>query len=164
MTLEIQLPMNNVIGYMGEGLFTDRTRGAIYNLRVYHNTSPYENISVRGPMELAYNMTGLDPSAPNLWDHYNAVTKTLYLQGPMKFDNYKWPDGHLYHSAPWIEFNVANSSWGGHAASLPVSPTTAVEESAGSGAALSEISALAAVIMGTSLAVIALGAGARRKD
>jgi len=164
MTLEIQLPMNNVIGYMGEGLFTDRTRGAIYNLRVYHNTSPYENISVRGPMELAYNMTGLDPSAPNLWDHYNAGTKTLYLQGPMKFDNYKWPDGHLYHSAPWIEFNVANSSWGGHAASLPVSPTTAVEESAGSGAALSEISALAAVIMGTSLAVIALGAGARRKD
>jgi hypothetical protein len=164
MTLEIQLPIgDNVIGYMGEKLTTGRGSGAIYNLKKYGNTSPYDNITVRGPMELGYNMTGLGPGALNLWDYYNPGTKTLKMIGPMNFDNYRWPDGLLYHSAPWIEFNVANLTWGG-TTSLPVSSGPGVEESAGSGAALSEMVTLAAVLMATSLAVVALGAGARRKD
>jgi hypothetical protein len=114
-------------------------------------------------MELGYNMTGLGPGAPNLWDYYDPVTKTLRMAGPIDFDNYRFWDGLLYHSAPWIEFNVANVTWGA-TTSLPVSSGPGVEESAGSGAALSEMAALAAVLMATSLAVVALGAGARRKD
>jgi hypothetical protein len=163
MTFEIQLPMqDDVIGYMGEGLTTGRTSGAIYELR-RGNASAYENITVHGPMELGYNMTGLGPGAPNLWDYYNSTTKTLRMVGPINFDNYRFWDGLLYQSAPRIEFNVANVTWG-VTTSLPVSSGPVVEESAGSGAALSEIATLAAVLMATSLAVIALGAGARRKD
>jgi len=169
MTFEIQLPnRDDVIGYMGEKLTTGTRQnryedGAIYNLKTYGNTSPYENITVRGPMELGYNMTGLGPGAPNLWDYYDPLTKTLKMTGPINFDNYRFEDGLLYHSAPWIEFNVANVTWGG-TTSLPVSSGPDVEESAGSGAALSEMATLAAVLMATSLAVVALGAGARRKD
>ncbi len=166
MTFEIQLPtQDNVIGYAGEWLLTGKTSGAIYNLRTFGNTSPYENITVHGPMELGYNMTGLGPGAPNLWDFYNPVTKTLRMVGPMNFDNYRYWDGYLYHSAPWIEFNVANvtSAWS-TTTSPPVSLEPGLEESASSGAALSELTALAVVLMATSMAVIALGAGARRKD
>jgi flagellar basal body-associated protein FliL len=163
MTFEIQLPtQSNVIGYMGENLTTGRNSGAIWELKK-GNTSAYENITVHGPMELGYNMTGLGPGAPNLWDYYNPATKTLKMVGPIDFDNYRFWDGLLYHSAPWIEFNVANVT-GGATTSLPVSSGPSVEESAGSGAALSEMAALAAVLMATSLAVVALGAGARRKD
>jgi len=166
MTFEIQLPtQDNVIGYAGEWLYTAKFSGAIYNLKKNHNASAYENITVHGPMELGYNMTGLGPGAPNLWDYYDPATKTLMMKGPINFDNYRHWDGYLYHSAPWIEFNVANvtSAWG-VTISLPVSSEPGVEESVGSGAAMSEMAALAAVLMATSLAVVALGAGARRKD
>lgn len=163
MTFEIQLPrQDNVIGYMGEKLTTARTTGAIVELKK-GNKSAYENITVHGPMELGYNMTGLGPGAPNLWDYYNPATKTLMMIGPIDFDNYRFWDGLLYQSAPRIEFNVANVTWGA-TTSLPVSSGPGVEESAGSAAALSEMAALAAVLMATSLAVVALGAGARRKD
>jgi hypothetical protein len=163
MTFEIQLPtQDNVIGYMGEKLATTRTSGAIVELKK-GNYSAYENITVHGPMELGYNMTGLQLGAPNLWDYYNPGTKTLKMTGPIDFDNYRFWDGLLYHSAPWIEFNVANVTWGA-TTSLPISSGPGVEESAGSGAALSEMAALAAVLMATSLAVVALGAGARRKE
>jgi hypothetical protein len=165
MTLKIQLPNRpDVIGYMGEKLPCSNrpASGAIYNLK-RGNTSMYDNITVHGPMWLAYNMTGLGSGAPNLWTYYDNGTKTLSLVGPMNFDNYRFPNGLLYHAAPWIEFSVANVTWGA-TTSLPVSSGPGVEESAGSGAALSEMAALAAVLMATSLAVVALGAGARRKD
>ena len=132
MTFEIQLPArDNVIGYMGEKLTTGRTSGAIYNLRVNHNASAYENITVHGPMELGYNMTGLGPGAPNLWDFYDPVTKTLRMVGPIDFDNYRHWDGYLYHSAPWIEFNVANVTWG-NGDTLPFADA-GTDQSAGSG-------------------------------
>ncbi len=106
MTLTIQLPIgNNVIGYSGVGLTTGRTYGAIYELKM-GNDSAYENITVRGQMTLGYSMTGLGPDAPNLWNYYSEVNKTLRLFGPMIFDNYRFPNGLLYHGAPWIEFNV----------------------------------------------------------
>jgi hypothetical protein len=168
MTLTIQLPngvnKDNAIGYMGVGLPCSNRppSGAIYELK-RGNASMYENITVHGPMWLGYNMTGLGPGAPNLWTYYNNNTKTLSLAGPMDFDNYHHGNGLLYHSAPWIEFNVANVTWG-VTTSLPVSSEPGVEESAGSGAALSEMATLAAVLMATSLAIVALGAGARRKD
>jgi len=166
MTFEIQLPTgDNIIGYAGEKLVCNRLNGAIFELRNGGNASAYENITVHGPMTLGYNMTGLEPGAPNLWDSYDPLNKTLKMVGPINFDNYRFPDGLLYHSAPWIEFNVANvtSAWS-TAVSPPVSSGPGVEESSGSGAALSEMAALAAVLMATSLAVVALGAGARRKD
>ncbi len=106
MTLTIQLPIgNNVVGYSGVGLTTGRMSGAIYELK-RGNASAYDNITVYGQMTLGYCMTGLGPDAPNLWDYYSSVNKTLKLFGPMSFDNYRFPNGLLYHSAPWIEFNI----------------------------------------------------------
>ena len=131
MTFEIQLPTrDNVIGYMGERLPTGRSTGAIWELK-RGNKSAYENITVHGPMELGYNMTGLGLGAPNLRDYYNAATKTLMMTGPMNFDNYRFWDGLLYHSAPWIEFNVANVTWG-NGDTLPFANAGA-DQSVGSG-------------------------------
>jgi len=131
MTFEIQLPTrDNVIGYMGERLPTGRSTGAIWELK-RGNKSAYENITVHGPMELGYNMTGLELGAPNLRDYYNPTTKTLMMTGPMNFDNYRFWDGLLYHSAPWIEFNVANVTWG-NGDTLPFANAGA-DQSVGSG-------------------------------
>jgi hypothetical protein len=131
MTFEIQLPTgNNVVGYMGEKLTSLRTSGAIFELKK-GNKSAYENITVHGPMELGYNMTGLGPGAPNLWDYYNPATKTLMMTGPIDFDNYRFWDGLLYQSAPRIEFNVTNVTWG-NADSLPFA-NAGIDQSVGSG-------------------------------
>jgi len=106
MSLTIHLPTgNNVTGYKGQGLPCNRTSGAIYELK-RGNTSAYDGITVRGEMTLGYSMTGLGPDAPNLWNYYSSVNKTLTLFGPMNFDNYRFPNDLLYHSAPWIEFNI----------------------------------------------------------
>jgi len=164
MTLTIQLPnRHDVLGFMGEPLPGGRFSGAIYNLK-RGNLSYYENITVRGDMWLGYNMTGLGAGAPNLWTYYDNITKTLRLVGPMDFDNYKLPNGLLYHGAPWIEFDVSNVTWGA-ITSLPVaSGPTDGASSASSASLLSELAALGAVVMGTALAVVALGACSRRKD
>jgi len=164
MTLTIQLPNRpDVLGFMGEKLPGGKFSGAIFNLK-RGNKSYYENITVRGDMWLGYNMTGLGPGAPNLWDYYDNFTKTLSLVGPMNFDNYRFPDGYLYHGAPWIEFDVSNDTWGA-ITSVPVaSGPTDGASSASSASLLSELAALGAVVMGTALAVVALGACSRRKD
>jgi hypothetical protein len=109
-TLTFQLPTrNDVIGYVGQGLPTGRTSGAIYNLKM-GNPGYYENITIRGAMWLGWYMTGLGPGAPDLSTMYNNFTKTLYMVGPMDFDNYHFWNGLLYHSAPWIEFDVSNGT------------------------------------------------------
>jgi hypothetical protein len=111
MTLEVQLPTrSDVIGYMGEWLYNQRLAGAIFDLK-RGNRSAYDNITIYGPMTLGYNMTGFGPDAVNMWDYYDPVAKKLTLVGPMNFDNYHHPGGELYHSAPWIEFNVQNVTW-----------------------------------------------------
>jgi hypothetical protein len=163
-TLTIQLPTYDVVGFMGEPLPCSFRSGAIYQLKQFKNPQYYENITVRGPMWLGYNMTGFGPDAPNLWNYYDNTSKTLSLVGPMNFDNYRFPDGYLYHAAPWIEFNVANVTWGA-ISSLPAAPEPyAGEPTTTSSAALSDLAMLGVVILATSLAVVALGAGARRKD
>jgi hypothetical protein len=164
MTFTIQLPnRHDVLGFMGEPLPGGRFSGAIYNLK-RGNLSYYENITVRGDMWLGYNMTGLGPGAPNMWSYYDNTTKTISLVGPMDFDNYRLPNGLLYHGAPWIEFDVSNVTPGA-ITSVPVtSGPTDGGSSASSASPLSELAALGAVIMGTALAVVALGACSRRKD
>jgi hypothetical protein len=161
MTFEIQLPTHDkVLGYMGEKLFTDRRAGAIYELKK-GNTSAYDNITIHGPMTLGYNQTSQVPGeGVNMWDYYDPVAKKLMLVGPMNFDNYRFPNGLLYHSAPWIEFNVENASFG----PLPLATTVTAESSApltgpsmSSDAAVLEIAALAVVLCGMvmTLAVVA---------
>ena len=164
MILTIQLPTrNDVIGYMGEGLATGRTTGAIYELR-RGNASAYENITVHGPMWLGYNMTGTGPGAENLFEHYNNVTKTLRLEGPMDFDNYHYPNGLLYHSAPWIEFNVANLTWGPTVVSAASVDGPAAEASLTSDAVVSEFCVLAMVLSGAIMAVAAVASNIDRRD
>jgi hypothetical protein len=163
MTFTIQLPTrDNVIGYMGEGLYTARTAGAIYELKK-GNTSAYDNITVHGTMWLGYNMTGLEPGAPNLWTYYDNTTKTLRLVGPMDFDNYHHENGLLYHSAPWIEFNVANATWGPLLVAASSAPAAGAGQAASGTSAASELVMLGVVLVATSLAVVALGASLRRR-
>ncbi|MBN1677578.1 MAG: PKD domain-containing protein [Candidatus Thermoplasmatota archaeon] len=115
MTLTIQLPnRDDVIGYRGMGL----PFGSIGDLEL-GDDSAYRNIQVNGPMWLGYYMTGLEPDAPNLRPMYDNATGTLFMEGPFDFDNYHHAGGELYHSAPWIEFNVANYTWPGDTNDLP---------------------------------------------
>jgi hypothetical protein len=159
MTFEIQLPQrSDVIGYKGEWLYTARTAGAIYLLK-RGNDSAYENITVRGPMTLGYNMTGTGPGAVNLWDYYDPVQKKLTLVGPLNFDNYHHENGRLYHSAPWIEFNVENVTWGPPpgltmVTAMPGASDVPLPGSSLSGdAAISEVAALAVVLCGIVMTV-----------
>jgi len=98
-----------VIAYEGVGLPTGRTSGAIYQLK-QGNPSMYEAIEIHGTMWLGYYMTGLGPDAPDLSACYYNDTKMLVMAGPMDFDNFRHSNGLLYHSAPWIEFNVSNGT------------------------------------------------------
>ncbi|HEX7392986.1 MAG TPA: PKD domain-containing protein [Thermoplasmata archaeon] len=109
MTLSFQLPLgDNVIGYRGVGL----PNQVPYPITLLKggNDSMYENITIRGPMWLGHNKTGDGPGAPDLSTMYDNSTKTLVMVGPMDFDNFHHATGELYHSAPWIEFNVANGT------------------------------------------------------
>ena len=106
MTLTIQLPLgDSVIGYRGVPL----PYGTISALKTGDDTA-YKSIEVRGRMWLDYYMTGFGPDAANLTRMYDDLSRTLVMGGPFDFDNYHHATGELYHSAPWIEFNVANGT------------------------------------------------------
>ena len=106
MSFTIQLPLgDDVIGYRGVSL----PYGTIAALKT-GDDSAYKAIEVRGRMWLGYYMTGFGPDAANLSRMYNDLTRTLVMCGPIDFDNYHHASGELYHSAPWIEFNVANGT------------------------------------------------------
>jgi PKD domain len=106
MSFTIQLPLgDNVIGYKGVSL----PYGTVSALKA-GDDSAYKAIEVRGRMWLGYYMTGFGPDATNLTRMYDDLTRTLEMEGPIDVDNYHHPSGELYHSAPWIEFNVANGT------------------------------------------------------
>jgi peptide/nickel transport system substrate-binding protein len=116
MTLTFQLPTdNNAIGYRGIQL----PNGTIRDLRWYNNTMPYEMISHYGPMWLGWHGYPEVPGAPDISSMYDNGTKVLSLQGPLDFEDYHHAMDELYHSAPWIEFNVANYTWPGSGDDMP---------------------------------------------
>jgi PKD domain len=93
---------NDVIGYVGTGVPSD----AIVRIIRYGDFSAYNNITLHGEMSLGYFVTSNSSGGPDLNKMYDPVSKVLTIWGPMSFDNVRWPDGALYHGAPWIEFNV----------------------------------------------------------
>ncbi len=106
MRMVVQLPLgDDVIGYRGVPL----PFGTIADLKL-GDASAYKSIEVRGRMWLGYYMTGQEPGAPDLRMMYNDLTRTLVMGGPLDFDNFHHATGELYHSAPWIEFNVSNGT------------------------------------------------------
>jgi len=105
MSLTIQLPMGDVIGYRG----LPTPLGSIAALKI-GDDSAYEAIEVCGRIWLGWHGYPQVAGAPNLALMYNDLTRTLSIGGPMDFENYHHLTGQLYHSAPWIEFNVANGT------------------------------------------------------
>ena len=168
MTLDIQLPLGDVIGYAGEMLPTGTRSGAIFDLKAGHDWY-YDNITIHGPMELGYNLTGEGPGAPNLWDFYDPVAKKLSLAGPMNFDNFRHENGLLYHSAPWIEFNVANVTQGPLQIVTTEFTVVAPEDVPIARSALSadagilEMTTIALMLAGMAMAVATISEDLRRK-
>lgn len=166
MTLTIELPNRpDVVGYQGVAL----PYGSIARLKS-GDTSAYDSITVHGSMWLGYVADGT-PDGMDLSAYYDNETKVLRLRGPMSFDNFRHADGLLYHSAPWIEFNVENKTTvtGLSVPSSPA-PSSALEgpaASASSSAAVSVVGlaalALSVVVFAALVAVSALGANLRRR-
>jgi hypothetical protein len=152
MSFTIQLPLgDDVIGYRGVSL----PLGSIAALKA-GNDSAYENITIFGPMWLGYNKTGDGLGAPDLSTMYDNVTKTIVMVGPMNFDNFHHLTGELYHSAPWIEFNVANYTWPGDLKMLTVPLPSTAEPISESSAGVSMSAEMAALIVAAALSVIAI--------
>jgi len=152
MSLAIQLPLgDDVIGYRGESL----PYGSIGALKS-GNDSAYENITIFGPMWLGYYKTGDGSGAPDLSTMYDNTTKTLMMVGPLNFDNFHHLTGELYHSAPWIEFNVANFTWPGDLKMLSVPLPGTVEPISEGSAGASMSAEMAALIVAAALSVIAI--------
>jgi hypothetical protein len=112
---------NNVLGYKGEPTWVDTvtyTQSAITN-GTKGDLSDFNRLEIRGEMTLGYYKSG----GVDIASMYDAVNKTITMQGPLNFDNFHhWPGGPLYHGAPWIEFNVTASGTPGpaHGESVPV--------------------------------------------
>lgn len=160
--LTIQLPLGTTIGYKGT-----RTPGAISGWQDYLDLmsgDPHGFTAIRndGAASLGYFLTkptgGLD-----LRPLYNAGTKTLTITGPVSFDNWKWPNGAIYHGVPWIEFNITGglvkaASLDGSAASSDVPAGTSAPSTAAS-----EIMSLVSVVSSVMVTVGALGVMAGRR-
>ena len=155
MKFTIQLPLgDNVIGYRGEAL--PNVSPTPIALLKTGNDSMYENITIYGPMWLGYNLTGFGPGSVDLWTMYDNDTKTLVIEGPMSFDNFHHVTGELYHSAPWIEFNVANYTWPGELKMLSVPLPSSAEPISESSVSASMSAEMAALIIAAALSVIAI--------
>jgi len=103
MTLTVQLPLQeDVIAYRG----LPTPYGSIEDLK-NGDDSAYRAIQVNGPMYLGWHCYPQVSGAPDLSPLYDNGTKELFIDGAVAFEDYHHPTGELYHSAPWIEFNVA---------------------------------------------------------
>jgi len=101
--LVIQLPRHDqVIGYLANKAPMD----AIANIVSRGNYSYYDSITVHGGMELGFYITNYSGGGADLASMYDPVAKRLEIRGPYDFDNWRWPNGAIYHGAPWIEFNI----------------------------------------------------------
>jgi hypothetical protein len=165
----IELPKgSNNLGFYGQAPPTSRP---IVNIIVPPAGSGYDryprgngsNYDFEGYWPLMYNGTvslgwyGNWTGAPYLDTMYDPVANTVTMVGPMNFDNTHLANGALYRGAPWIEFNVTPVVGG---TSLPA-PSS--EASASGTSAIGELVSLVAVTAGTSMAILALAVGARRK-
>jgi len=149
MTLTVELPLgDDVIGYRG----LPTPAGSITLLKA-GDSSAYDSITVFGPMWLGYHLYPDVPGAPDLSGMYDNATKVLFLQGPMTFDNFHHESGELYHSAPWLEFNVANFTWPG-AGMLSV-PVPDADASMGGSAISSTSAAMIALAIAIALSIVA---------
>ncbi|MBN1678573.1 MAG: hypothetical protein JW880_08550, partial [Candidatus Thermoplasmatota archaeon] len=154
---------DDVIGYRG----FSTPLGTISKLKTTGNDSAYRSIQVNGPMWLGYHVYPDVVGAPNLTAMYDNDTKVLFMQGPLNFANYLQPNDTgvmlLYHSAPWIEFNVANYTWpGATALSLP-GMDTAMEGSSISSMSFAMV-ALALALILSIVATVLVVAEVRRRD
>lgn len=152
--LIFQLPTGNMLGYQGVGV-DPAGYAALMTGYPPGDTSAFDAIEVNGEVSLGYHATGGIDLSP-MW---NDATKTLTIEGPVNFDNTRWPDGYLYHGAPWIEFNV-----GGTVSTQDVVSAPELDGAAAGASASSEVSTLVLVVSVTMLAVVALGFSARRRE
>jgi hypothetical protein len=150
-TLTVELRTgDHVLGYRG----LSTPFGTISKLKPpLRDDSAYRSISHYGPMWFGYHASEV-PGAPDLSSMYDNTTKVLYIQGPMNFMNYRQPNETgamlLYHSAPWLEFNVANYTWP-DAGMLSLPGTNA----AGGSMSSSMTAAMAALAMAILLSIVA---------
>lgn len=100
--LIIQMPTGLVLGYMGVGL-----PDYAYDMLSMGDRSEFMAIRVDGSASLGYFRTAANEvGQPDLMPGWDPLTKTLTIVGPLNFDNYKFPNGEIYHGVPWIEMNI----------------------------------------------------------
>jgi len=173
-TLILKMPNNEVVGYLGKQLTTQSIVNASAG-----DFSDYNNLTVRGHLDLGYYVTNPFGGGANLTNMWNNTTNVLTIHGEQLFDQYHWQylrtdrfgnriyqlnysctSGPLLHGAPWIEFDVTS---GGH---VITAKTTSVASGGMAPSALSTVSAdllaLASVVCGTMLGVAGLAVGMRR--
>lgn len=100
--LVVELPQGtDVIGYYGQAV----DKNAIKNVWA-GDTSDYDEIRYPGEMGIG---TSVLSGLPSEQLHYDEVSKILTISGPYVFDNPRG-EGLLYHGAPWLEFNVTETT------------------------------------------------------
>jgi len=147
-TLIFELPAGTVAGYDGVGL----PYSAIESLAA-GDASDFDAIRSDGAMSLGFYHTG--------GEVLTQVGSTITIEGPVSFDNVRWPGGQLYHGAPWVEFDVAPPK----ALTTESAPMTAETASVLDcvPAAAAGMTSMAGVVSAVMLTVAAIG-GCRRRD
>jgi flagellar basal body-associated protein FliL len=154
--LVIELPQgNDVIGYHGQIVDGNAVKNVWGG-----DTSDYDEIRYLGSMEPG---TSILSDLPSEQIHYDEVGKILTISGPHVFDNPRG-EGLLYHGAPWLEFNVTETTAMASAAASPsqagfgASPEDGSVVPAGTSAGGAFISVLAfASIMALAAVTVAAG-------
>ncbi|UCE91521.1 MAG: hypothetical protein JSV90_09015 [Methanobacteriota archaeon] len=118
-TLIFELPhRDDVLGYYGEAVTPDAPINAwMWMDEIGGDIDEYIALQHRGSVELGWHNLG---AADYFYDY---VGKVLTING--SFDWYDWRDegeGTMWHGAPWIEFNVVESTMAAAASGLPSVP------------------------------------------
>ncbi len=112
--LTIVMPRGDqVIGYKGEATWVDTrtyTSSSILNATRNNDFTDFDRRTIYGRMTLGYYKSG----GVDIGSMYDVVNNSIVMQGPLNFDNFHHLNGHLYHGAPWIEFDLVSD---------PVAPT-----------------------------------------
>ncbi len=176
--LTFQLPMHDVIGYIGRAVSQADLENITYGGYPYgpgslfdgrSDYSGYDLLVRYGQMSLGYYITNLVPGATSseqpldLASMYNATTKTLTIHGPHNFDNSGRGFGNaMYHGAPWIEFNVTPT---GGMSMTTSTPAPAVNTPASSEPTLTvEMVSMIAAVLASLAALVVIAVDQRRRD
>ena len=155
----IEMPYEvDVPGYYAEVVPYD----AIYNVWYLDDVTDYDAIRYDGPMSPGYrDINGAD------YDYWESNI-TLVIYGEADFDNPRG-DGLLYHGAPWIEFNVNESSLKAASSSgipaiglVPEEPASGGSVGSAAASTTGELVSMAGVICATFVILAMLAVSARR--